>query len=116
MTEPNWQRVEPDKHAWLRERAAEAVRDGDPDHGRWDRYYVPANKGQRQWPLLVLTVLPRWHTEEEKKLARHRVTVCGSIKRGRDDWFNDHYGIPAVLLDDVTEMFATFIKDAKAGK
>ena len=113
MTEPAWCHIDPEKHAWLRERAAEAERDGDRDYTEHERYYVPESKGRRQWPLLVLTVLPRWRTQEEKKAARHRVSVAGSIKRSKNEWFEDSYGIPAALLDDVAEMFAKFIAQAK---
>lgn len=113
MAEPNWQRIEPEKHAWLRERNAE-----NPDlayRDKWKRYYVPESKGRRMWPMLVLTVLPCFRTREEREAGRHRVTVACSLKSNRDAWFEEGYGIPTALLDDVTEMFAKFIAEAKAG-
>lgn len=110
LTEPNWQRIDPDKHAWLRER-----NEMEPDLAdlvEFKRYYVPESRGRRQWPLLVVSVIPRW---ESKPTGRHRVSVSGSIKRGRDEWFEESYGIPTALLDDVAEMFTAFIKKAKHG-
>lgn len=112
MTEPKWVLIAPDDHAWLRERNAE---DPDCDYRQHERYYVPESKGKRQWPLLVVCVLPRFRTREEKAAGRHRVSVAGSIKRSRDGWFEENYGIPASLLDDVAEMFTAFITTAKKG-
>ena len=105
----NWKRIEIADHAYLCELDED---DGEGDV-RWERFYIP--KGKRLWPLLAVGVLPRFMPRDLRG-KRHKISVYGSIKKGRDSWWDEEHGIPTELLGDVEEMFAEVIKAARGEK
>lgn len=103
--EPDWQEIDPAKHAWIVELGEEGPLGMDRPQ-RLQRFYVP--KGKRLWPLLSVAVATRWRAKGQPK--RHRIVVEASVKTGRESWWDERYGVPPALVPAVGLMFADLIE------